>query len=415
MNKKTYITILVVLLVTLFGLVSYYFLIPKNTTQDTDKLGVFRNFFPFGGDEVIPEDRPVINENITDGESEVTSQELAKKLRKLSGEPVSGAGTLDVKAGTIVRYIEKATGHIFEVELFSPRQGRISNTTIPKVYDAVWGNKNSSLIARYLKEDDETVDTFSLILKETSTTTENTISGIAFPGRISDVSIFGASVFFIEQGDSFSNGYISNFNGGNKKLVWNSPIRELISQYINNSIVALTTKPEENTDGFLYFVNTSNASTKKVLGNIKGLSTLVSTDASKVLYLDQNDGISFNIYEISRGIYEKTSPETFPEKCVWSQKNKNLFYCAVPKDLVQNGSLTLWYKGLVQYKDDIWKYDLINKTSEIVANLSSESEDNIDVIKPILSENEQYLIFINKRDNSLWSLDLTKEVVPTNS
>jgi hypothetical protein len=39
-------------------------------------------------------------------------------------------------------------------------------------------------------------------------------------------------------------------------------------------------------------------------------------------------------------------------------------------------------------------------------DLSQESGMAIDVIKPILSDNEQYLIFINKIDNTLWSLDL---------
>ncbi len=407
MNKKTYITIFIALVVTLVVLIGYYFISPSNPTEGGGGLNTFKNFFPFGGDD-FTENTPTEENNTNNENTENPINNVEDRLRKLSSEPVSGAGTLDTKAGTVVRYIEKATGHIFEVELFSPRQGRISNTTIPKVYDAVWGNKNDSLISRYLKEDDETIDTFSLTVKETSTTTENTITGIAFPGNISDVSVFGSSVFYIEETSAFSNGYISNFSGGNKKLIWNSPIKELLSQHVNSSTVALTTKPEENTDGFLYFVNTANATNRKVIGNIKGLSTLVSSDASKVLYLDHGNGVSLNIYDISKKTYERVTPETFPEKCVWGTKVKTVMYCAVPKESIQNSSLTMWYKGLVQHNDDIWKFDLINKTSDVLVNLSSESNESIDVIKPILTENEQYLVFINKRDNSLWSLDLTK-------
>lgn len=407
MNKKTYITIFVILTTTLLILVGYYFIAPKNPSDGGGTLNTFRNFFPFGGEENFVENTPNPEGEGAGGEVE-TPVDIEERLRKLSSEPVSGAGTLDVKAGTVVRYIEKATGHIFEVELFSPRQGRISNTTIPKAYDAIWGNNNNSLIARYLRDDDETVDTFSLTVKETSTTTENTISGIAFPGNITDVSVFGSSVFYIEQGSSFSNGFISNFSGGNKKLIWNSPIRELISQYVNGSTVALTTKPEENTDGFMYFVNTTNGTNRKILGNIKGLSTLVSPDATKVIYINQESGLSLNYYDLTKKTYEQITPETFPEKCVWGSKIKTIIYCAVPKDSIQSGGLTMWYKGLSQHSDDMWKYDLLNKTSQIIVNLSSESGETIDVIKPILSENEQYLVFINKRDNSLWSLDLNK-------
>jgi hypothetical protein len=407
MNKKTYIIVAILLMFLLGGLIAYYFVTPKDGTDNGGVVNTFKNFFPFGGDEVVTEERPVINENEGENNSGSASDfDITKKLRKLSSEPVSGAGTLDVKAGTVVRYIEKSTGHIFETELFSPRQGRISNTTIPKVYDAVWGNKNNSLIARYLKDDDVTIDTFSLTIKDTSTTTENTITGIPFPNKISDVSIYDNSVFFLEQAQSGSNGYIGNFSGGNKKLIWNSPIRELNSQYVNSNTVALNTKPEENTDGFLYFINTSNASYRKVLGNIKGLSSLVAPDATRVLYIKQGDDYTMNLYDLSKRTYTTVTPESFPEKCVWA--TKNIVYCAVPKEGLSSGSLTLWYKGMTQHTDDIWKYDLTNNTSEIIVDLRNEGGETIDVIKPLLSQNEQYLVFINKIDNSLWSLDLTK-------
>lgn len=64
--------------------------------------------------------------------------------------------------------------------------------------------------------------------------------------------------------------------------------------------------------------------------------------------------------------------------------------------------------GTMQFTDDIWKYDTKANKSIIVDNLYEDSGENIDVIKPILSENEQYLVFINKRDGNLWSLDLSK-------
>lgn len=403
MNKRNYILATILVLV-LIGLIVFYFTSSQNPTNNGGVVNTFKSFFPFGGDEVINEDRPIVSDE--DNNQDNTNTDITKKLRKLSSEPVSGAGTMDVKAGTVVRYIEKATGHIFEVELFSPRQGRISNTTIPKVYDAIWGNKNNSLIARYLKDDDNTIDTFSLTVKETSTTTENTITGIAFPGRVTDVSVFDTSVFFIEQTQNGSNGYISNWSGGNKKLIWNSAVNELLSQYVNKNTVALTTKPEENTFGYLYFVNTNNGTYKKVLGDIKGLSTLVNQDGTKIVYTDLANDFVFKIYDSNKKTSLSVTPETFPEKCVWT--SKSIIYCAVPKESLSAGSLTMWYRGINQYTDDIWKYDLINNVSEIVSDLKNDGGEMIDVTKPLLSQNEQYLVFINKIDNSLWSLDLTK-------
>ncbi len=407
MSKKTYIIIFVVLSIILAVLIGYYFTRTRNPQTDGGITNVFKNFFPFGGEDGglidnnnFPEENPIIDEE--------ENTDFQKRLRKISSEPVAGAGVLDIRAGTIVRYIEKATGHIFEVELFSPRQGRISNTTIPRIYDAVWGNNGNSIMARYLKDDDETVDTFSITLGEISTTTENTVSGIAFPANIYDLSVFNNSVFYIEKSQNGSIGYTSNFSGGNRILVINSPVKEFNSQYVNSRIVALNTKPEEGTDGFLYFLDVTNASFRKILGNIKGLSSLVNNNASKILYLRQGSEFNMFLYDNNQKTNSLLTPETFPEKCVWSNEDTNIIYCAVPRDVIRSGSLTNWYKGLVQYSDDVWVFDTLNLTSQIISNLESEGGEAIDVIKPILSTNEQFLVFINKRDGSLWSLDLTK-------
>lgn len=382
-----------------------YFLISKNPNGSPNTPNVFRSFFPFGGDGVTENNQP--EESPTETPEE-TPSDFTQKLRKITSEPVAGAGILDVKAGSIIRYIEKATGHIYEVELFSPRQGRISNTTIPMVYEAVWGNKNDSLVAQYLKEDDITIDTYTLTLKNISTTTENTITGTAMPLNISTVSSFGPNIFYLEQVSGGSYGYVSSFDGKNKKQIWNSPIKELLSQFVNEKTVALTTKSEENSLGYTYLINTNTGSVKKVLSDMRGLSALVNPGATDILYLNQEGSAQMSIRNIKTMLNESISPATFPEKCSWGIKNSKFIYCAVPKSFIVPGNLTSWYKGETSFNDDVWKYDLENKTSIIIADLQKEGGEEIDVTKPIISENDQYLIFVNKKDNSLWSLDLTK-------
>ncbi len=434
MSKKLIIIISVVLTLTVIILVGFYILNQNNNSNTGGVAGGFKNFFPFGGNNTPAPSAPVNNSTTTNPSTSSGQANFTQKLRKLSTEGVAGAGTLDSKAGppapstggragTVVRYIEKATGHIFEVELFSPKSSRISNTTIPTVYDALWLNKNTSLIARYLKADDQTVDTYSLNLKSVSTTTptrkavgeptetsvsENTISGIAFPGNINDLSVFGSSVFYLVKNSDSSSGFTANFDGTKKKQIWSSPIKELLSQYVNLKTVALTTKPAQNIPGFLYFVDTGTGGVKKVLGDILGLSTLVSLDGNSVLYLEESSSASMSVFDQKNKTYTKITPTTFPEKCAWSNKDKNIIYCAVPRVFLDGGSLPSWYKGLTSFSDDIWKYNIKNNTSGLVENLSNDAGQSIDVIKPILSENEQYLVFMNKTDNTLWSLDLTK-------
>lgn len=405
MSKKTIVTVSIVLVIILLGLVGYYFIAQNGDNSSGGIVNGFKNFLPFGGNNSSQNNSSTTGNETGNEQTPVSTTEFTQKLRKITSEQVAGAGTLDVKAGTILRYIEKATGHIFEVELFSPNKNRISNTTIPVVYDAVWGNKNNSLIARYLKNDDQTIDTYSLTVKNVSTTTENTISGTLFGSYISDVSVFGNSVFYVMQNSNSSSGIVQNFDGSGKKQIWNSPIKELASQFINSKTVSLTTKPSQNINGYMYFIDTGTGATKQILSNISGLTTLTNPSANVVLYTELTANASMYSYDVSTEAKTSISPSTFPEKCVWSAKDKYTVFCAVPRQSISGDSLEKWYKGTESFTDDIWKFDTKNNTSTMLSGLENES---IDVIKPILSENEQYFVFMNKTDNSLWSLDLTK-------
>ncbi len=144
-KKSTTIAIFVTLGVVLIGLSAYYFILKNKETTGTSTQtnSGFKGFFPFGNSGSYATPTYGTPAQTTTNETSGNSQNFAVKLRELSREPVSGAGLLDLKAGTVVRYIERATGHIFEVELFSPNQNRISNTTIPLIYEAYWGNKIS--------------------------------------------------------------------------------------------------------------------------------------------------------------------------------------------------------------------------------------------------------------------------------
>lgn len=420
MSKKFFIILTVILILFLTGLVGYYFVLKsRQTGSEVGKPLTFKNFFPFGGDGsnttggegTLPEDiRPVID----DGQKPPVNYDV--KLRKVSTESTAGFGLFDSKLGTTLRYIERATGHIYEADLFSPKEERLSNTTLPKVYNAEWGSSSSTLIAQKLQDDNETIETYSLNLKlntdprdELSTSTKYSTVGTILVSNVGEVSTRGQNLFYIVNGENNSLGYISNINGTGSKQVWNSPIRELLVQNINNTTVAITTKPYPGVNGYLYFLNTPNGVVTKIIGNISGLSTLVSPDAKKVLVLSQSGSNKLTSYTISDRTSIDLNPSTFPEKCVWSKKDTNIVYCAVSKEIQGVTALTNWYLGSIQFNDDVWKYDMKANTANIVADLSGENGGApIDVTKPTLSDNERYLVFMNKRDGSLWSLDLSK-------
>jgi Tol biopolymer transport system component len=242
-----------------------------------------------------------------------------------------------------------------------------------------------------------------------ATTTDQTLFGFALPGNISSVSVLGETIFYLQTYSGLSQGFTSTFDGKSKKQIWQSPLSDLSAQMVNANSVALTTKPYQNVPGFAYLVSTGSGSVKKLLGNIPGLVTLVSPDATQILYSSQSDaGSQMALYNVKSGSAVAVTPATFPEKCVWSKKVATIVYCAVPENSLNGGSLTAWYMGGISWSDDIWKYDLKQNTASVIERLTNDAGQQIDVVKPALSVSEQYLVFTNKIDGTLWSLDLTK-------
>jgi hypothetical protein len=408
MSRKIFIVIAIVLVIFIIALIGYYFLVVSNNGGSAGNTSSgFKGFFPFGQNSA-PNASTTAQTGGQTGQLTATSTlNFTQKLRELWSDPTAGAGLLDTEAGTVVRFVDVATGFVYETQLFSPVQTRISNTTMPMTYNAVWGNGNQSFVAQYLKDDNETIDTYVMTVKNVATTTENPISGFVLADGVADVSVLGDNLFYLTQNDAGTQGFLTAMDGLKRKQIWNSPLRELLSQLVNGTTVALTTKPYPGVPGFLFTVDNSGK-TKEILANIPGLSDLVSPDGSEVLVLSQTDSAQMFLYDVKAGTYAPVTPATFPEKCVWSKKDASVVYCAVPEENLDGSSLLNWYMGEVAFTDDIWKYNLKQNTAAIVENLSGDSGQAIDVEKPLLSDSEQYLIFINKRDGSLWSLDLSK-------
>jgi len=398
MSKKIIIISTIVLVIFFISLAGYYFLIQTNENASNGETFSFRRFLPFGGETIIPEPTE-IDPNIPIEEPQIN---FAVKLRKIWSEPVAGAFVYDTQEGSIVRLVERSTGHVYDVDLFSPNNKRISNTTIPKVYDAKWINKDS-FVAQFLEDDNETIRTYIIEVNEPlGTTTEGTSLGKIINENINSLSVSQNRFFYLALTGSIGEGFIGNQTNTSIRKVWSSPIKELNLQDLGGNNVALFTKPYPNVNGFLYLVNTTNGVFRRVLANIPGLTVLVSPNTSKVLTLSQSNSNRFYIYNVSNVEEIDINPITFPEKCIWSNEEDS-FFCAVPKNQLQPSSLISWYLGNVSFEDSIWKY---NSETGFGSSVDSLDKEGIDVIKPILNPSERYLIFTNKKDGSLWSLDL---------
>jgi hypothetical protein len=95
---------------------------------------------------------------------------------------------------------------------------------------------------------------------------------------------------------------------------------------------------------------------------------------------------------------------TLPEKCeIYSV---SVSYCFVPNFIPSGAYPDDWYKGQISFNDSLWRIDLNNRVVNKVADISQVAGYSVDGISPVISGDNEDLLFINKKDLSLWLYDL---------
>ena len=173
------------------------------------------------------------------------------------------------------------------------------------------------------------------------------------------------------------------------------------------NVGTVVTKASASSLGYMYSVNTKTGVMKAVLGSIRGLSAKMSRDLSRVIY--SSNSLIASLLDTKTGESEEIVFKTLADKCVWSSLRKNEIYCAVPTEISRDFIYPDdWYKGRVSFVDKIWHLDTDTGEVHLLANLLNLSGTLIDATDLTLDPKEDFLYFINKRDLSLWSLDLTR-------
>ncbi|MFA5838975.1 MAG: hypothetical protein WC849_03505, partial [Candidatus Paceibacterota bacterium] len=179
---------------------------------------------------------------------------------------------------------------------------------------------------------------------------------------------------------------------------------EWLSEWSTNQGMFLTTKPSYSVNGSIFLLNTTNKTISKIFGGVLGLTTLVNPTGSLVLYSTSTEtGPKLGVFDINKHTTKDLDTYGLPEKCVWSSDNINIF-CAVPNVITGNQYPDYWYQGLISFDDYFVKINTIRDDKITIAN--SINETSIDGTYLFLDKIENLLFFINKKDSTLWSLNV---------
>lgn len=385
MNRKKIIIIVSAIAATIIlGIILAYFLYFRGVPAE--ERGTIGKLFP-----VVEEKEQPPVESVTGKEQE--EKGIKRKLVQLTTVAVSG---LKAVPNGRARYIEKATGHVYEINGDGEERVRISNTTIPKIFDVFWSADGDKAILSIF--DNENIKYFSAVFTGTST------QGIFLP---SDINVGG----YAPQKDRFLYGAANNeryslisANPDNTKQtkIYSTPFGDFSISWSAENTISLLTRPSGTTKGYLYKINPQTGIFSKVIGNLEGLEALWSPSGEKIL-ISQTGGREIISRFISvQGKETGLGPKTLASKCAWAATTtSSAIYCGVPAYFPAGIYPDDWYKGKVSFSDRLLKINIA--VPEIKENLT---EQTFDIEKITADPKGYYLYFIDKNDETLWGLKL---------
>jgi hypothetical protein len=451
MSRKFSYSIVIILILAILGGFAYFFFYankpaPKGNSNGST-VSVQNNFSPFGSSGASNGGQGSSINGTNSTSTIVNNGQVYQypRVREIWPTPIGGFIASTTASSTFVRFVDRGTGYIYDMNMASVTPVNISNTTVPLVYESYWNSNGMSGIFRYIKEGGDDVTNFYVQLRSTATTTKNgqlsiinnqvgtstattsipvqpvqqvlsqapyELRGTYFPGNIisTAVSPKGNQLFTIENVGGNGVGFISNFDGSSSKKIFSTPLTEVNAFWPTASTLMLATKAGANAWGYLYGIDAKTGYMSEVLGNLYGLSILPNPMAQLIIYSDLSSSgkLVTSLYNTKTSSSQDLPFVTLVDKCVWSKLNPVNLFCAVPVSAPSGTYPDDWYKGAASTIDQIIEVDTDTGNVHNVSSLSQDAKTSIDAEQLVLDSSERFLYFINKKDLSLWSVDLNK-------
>lgn len=410
MPKSLFTALVILLALSLAGAGIWFFFFYEPPKQEFDFNTAVSDFLPFGKLRET-DGRGTAAPRGSSGQAVVSAPRSFGPLTELAAAPVAGFTLLpgaSTTTGPVVRYMERATGHVYDVAPSSGKETRVTNTTVPRVHEALFAEGGAAVLIRYLRDDNQTIETYSAKIGKSTTSEETELKGVFLPANIREVAVSpdGRKIFYLSAFAGGSAGFTASPENSAKLQIWGSPLNEWLSGWANEKTIVVTTKPSGGVTGYAYKIDPVAKTAEKLLGGIPGLTTLASPDGKYVLYGSSNGRqAALGIHYVKEHAGTLIGLASFPEKCVWAKDGVGA-YCAVPEQLPSARYPDAWYQGTVLFSDRIWKIDAATGDTTLLHGLRELSAERLDVVKPSLSVDGSILFFINKKDQSLWSLKL---------
>lgn len=388
MNRKTIIVIGVIVILIIAGWLFYYF--GKLSLPSPQPF--FGNLPIIGGRGPIS-NGPPDGKGVNGGQT-APGQEKAALKQIIDKDILSPALSADKKS---IYYILRENGHILTSDLDGNNSETLTNLTILESFDGFWSPLKTKIAIFY--HENGVVKKF---LEETATGTPSRFlpqSAGSFAW-----SPDGKSMAYLTPQGNQTNLIIADQNNKNGKTVFSTPVPDFTLRWISKNSIILVSRPSGLAPSLVIRLNLDTRRSKPVITGARGVVLAAVPDGSGFILSrssDKGEAMELALYSLKDDNATPLNITTVADKCVFSSDSKRLF-CGAPKGVMRSPSPDEWYKGVISLSDRIVAVDV--KTGE--TSTLMENEADVDVIAPFVSPDGQYLFFQDKKDGTLWRLEL---------
>lgn len=401
-----------VIVIVLGGAVGWYFFLHVPQTKDDaidTARGLGASIASFTGGSTQDNVRTIVS-----GGSTSTSATSSSPLWQVDKAPVAGMNFVKRATSTTIDFVQRANGYVFRADPVQKSVVRVTETLMPKIYEAVI-SPNGSVLARSL-DDTGLITTFTATVgattsKMSTSTAKNSLNGTYLEKGIQQVvsSPTTQSIFYLMPNTSGGiDGFTAPWSGLKPKKIFSSTITHWIPIWLSDGRLIITESAVDDLPGYAYRVENDGTMTLLV-GNVPGLTFLPHASSKAILYGSSSGG---TLTLFTQGAASTTptalSIQTIADKCVWLDGKSLIAYCAVPTTPPKGRFLDQWYRGAIHTSDTWWKVDVQNGiVLEMYSPKRSDGVD-LDVERPVIDPSGNYITFINASDKSLWMLKITQ-------
>jgi len=325
--------------------------------------------------------------------------------------PVPGAGLVSFVAGastsptTVLRFVERPSGNVFEVPVTGGSPRRLTNTLVPRVYEVSWIDSDS-LVLRHADEDGITMLTLVADIQSASSSEEiGELAGVYLDEDIRAIASHPAgkepSLFYLAVNEQGSFGVRANSDGTGPKRVWSSPLRGWRLSWVADDTVVLWQNAAQGLAGSAYTLSLKDGSLSLLTGNQSGLTVAKHPTEDVFAYSTSVKGKT-RLFARVAGVETELPVVTLAEKCVWGLGGELLLYCAVPNSFPAVDLPDAWYRGETSFNDRWYVVDVAKGSAEELLSRQEAGGALIDVADPVLDVDGERIFFTDSKTGTLW-------------